>query len=292
MQCFSFRSSYPSSPLFIEQIEQCDGVVPENSELEVEVLLSERDYLRTLCQTVPMLPSDSLQPLISYLYRNSTFSECFIAMLAKNQRRLYSILLKEIESDLKAGQTERISNCVFVFSTMAETEFSELMGVLFSDDSLHWFGLSCIVIHENQESLIVALVDLMQQLPDEPSNSAKIRNLVTRVRTSVITDTKNKINPHLVQLLDTLNSLFASRIQVSTQKSRAESIQGIQGVQPEKQIMQQIQEMIQEVNFINRDTLSSELPKIPKRIQQYYLFRRAWFSEKIIKTVLRMKVVS
>lgn len=213
-------------------------------------------------------------------------------MLAKNQRRLYSILLKEIESDLKAGQTERISNCVFVFSTMAETEFSELMGVLFSDDSLHWFGLSCIVIHENQESLIVALVDLMQQLPDEPSNSAKIRNLVTRVRTSVITDTKNKINPHLVQLLDTLNSLFASRIQVSTQKSRAESIQGIQGVQPEKQIMQQIQEMIQEVNFINRDTLSSELPKIPKRIQQYYLFRRAWFSEKIIKTVLRMKVVS
>ena len=135
LQCFSFRSSYPASPLFTEQIEQCNGVVPENSELEVEALLSERDYLRTLCQTVPMLPSESLQPLVSYLYRHATFSECFIAILAKNQRRLYSILLKEIEKDLKAGRTERIPNCVFVFSTMTETEFSELMGVLCPDDS-------------------------------------------------------------------------------------------------------------------------------------------------------------
>lgn len=134
MRCFSFRFSYPSSPLFIEQIEQCNGVVTENSELEVEVLLSERDYLRTLCQTVPMLPSESLQPLVSYLYRHTTFSECFIALLAKNQRRLYSILLKEIESDLKSGQTERIPNCVYVFSTMTETEFSELLGALFPDD--------------------------------------------------------------------------------------------------------------------------------------------------------------
>ena len=146
LRCFSFRSSYPSSPLFIEQIEQCNGIVPENSELEVETLLSERDYLRTLCQTVPMLPSESLQPLVSYLYRHATFSECFIAILAKNQRRLYSILLKEIESDLKAGQTERIPNCVFVFSTMTETEFSELMGVLFPDDS---FDLNGFVMFSN-----------------------------------------------------------------------------------------------------------------------------------------------
>lgn len=157
---------------------------------------------------------------------------------------------------------------------------------------LIWMASWCIVIHENQEPLIVAFADLLQQLPDEPSASGKIRTVVTCVRTSIITDTKNKINPHLVQLLDTLNSLLASRMQATSQKSRAESIQGIQGAQPESQIVQQINELIQEVNYLNRDTLSSELPKIPKRIQQFYLFRRAWFTEKIIRNVLRMKVVS
>lgn len=149
-----------------------------------------------------------------------------------------------------------------------------------------------LVVHENQKPLIDSLADLMQQLPDESANSGKIRSLITRVRTSLITDTKSKLNAHLLQLLDKLNTLFSSRIQAVSQKSRAESIRGIQGAQPESQIVQQINELIQEVNYLNRDTLSSELPKIPKRIQQYYLFRRAWFSEKIIRNVLRMKVVS
>ena len=81
-------------------------------------------------------------------------------------------------------------------------------------------------------------------------------------------------------------------MQATSQKSRAESIQGIQGAQPESQIVQQINELFQVVNYLTRDTLSIELPKIPKRIQQFYLFRRAWFTEKIIRNVLRMKVVA
>ena len=40
-------------------------------------------------------------------------------------------LKKQSLEDVKTGST----NCVFVFSTMTETEFSELMGVLFPDDS-------------------------------------------------------------------------------------------------------------------------------------------------------------
>ena len=132
---FDFRVAAPSSPLFLEQIESCGGVVPENSELEVEVVLAEREYLKTLCQTVPAIPSKSLEPLISYLYHYSTFTDCFINLMAKNQRRLYSILLREIESELKSGNSERVLANADLYASMSETEFSELMKAAFPDDS-------------------------------------------------------------------------------------------------------------------------------------------------------------
>ena len=106
-------------------------------ELEVEVVLAEREYLKTLCQTVPSIPSKSLEPLISYLYHYSTFTDCFINLMAKNQRRLYSILLREIESELKSGNSERVLANADLYASMSETEFSELMKAAFPDDSCY-----------------------------------------------------------------------------------------------------------------------------------------------------------
>ena len=57
--------------------------------------------------------------------------------MAKNQRRLYSILLREIESELKSGNSERVLANADLYASMSETEFSELMKAAFPDDSCY-----------------------------------------------------------------------------------------------------------------------------------------------------------
>ena len=41
-----------------------------------------------------------------------------------------------------------------------------------------------------------------------------------------------------------------------------------------------------------RNTTSSEKPRIPKRLKQLYLFRKVWFKETIIDSVLQMNVLA
>ena len=76
-----------------------------------------------------------------------------------------------------------------------------------------------------------------------------------------------------------------------SQQSNAGKLNGVSSVEPEKRIQEQINEFIREVEFLNRDTTSGELPKIPKRIKQLYLFHRKWFYENVIQNVFRMKVI-
>lgn len=49
---------------------------------------------------------------------------------------------------------------------------------------------------------------------------------------------------------------------------------------------------MKEVEVENRNTTSSEKPRIPKRLKQLYLFRKVWFKETIIDSVLQMNVLS
>lgn len=151
--------------------------------------------------------------------------------------------------------------------------------------------VSNVVIHDYQKEVIVSLVEVMKNLSDEPLTIGKMRCLITKIRTSIITDSKNPINSHLVQLLDSLNSVLASCTQVVSQQSKAGKLNGVSSVEPEKRIQEQINEFIREVEFLNRDTTSGELPKIPKRIKQLYLFHRKWFYENVIQNVFRMKVI-
>ena len=49
---------------------------------------------------------------------------------------------------------------------------------------------------------------------------------------------------------------------------------------------------MKEVEVENRNTASSEKPRIPKRLKQLYLFRKVWFKETIIDSVLQMNVLA
>ena len=49
---------------------------------------------------------------------------------------------------------------------------------------------------------------------------------------------------------------------------------------------------MKEVEVENRNTTSSEQPRIPKRLKQLYLFRKVWFKETIIDSVLQMNVLA
>lgn len=53
-----------------------------------------------------------------------------------------------------------------------------------------------------------------------------------------------------------------------------------------------MEELMKEVEVENRNTTSSEKPRIPKRLKQLYLFRKVWFKETIIDSVLQMNVLS
>ena len=53
-----------------------------------------------------------------------------------------------------------------------------------------------------------------------------------------------------------------------------------------------MKELMKEVEVENRNTTSSEKPHIPKRLKQLYLFRKGWFRETIINSVLQMNVVA
>ena len=53
-----------------------------------------------------------------------------------------------------------------------------------------------------------------------------------------------------------------------------------------------MEELLKEVEVVNRNSCSSEKPRIPKRLKLLYLFRNVWFKETIIDSVLQMNVLA
>ena len=46
--------------------------------------------------------------------------------------------------------------------------------------------------------------------------------------------------------------------------------------------------MIKDVQFLNRETTSTEIMKVPKSIRQQALFRKGWFHQNIVESILQL----